>query len=115
MRVFKREVRWCGRIISKSGVKHDPDRITALMELPEPMTAKELQQFVCAVNWMRLSFPAYNSIVTPLMKCMEEAYRIAGARTTFKVAKVPLSEVGWGDAERESLGKCKLVLKTLWN
>ncbi len=46
---FKREVRCCGRIISNGGVKHDPVRISALMELPKPTSAKELQQFVCAI------------------------------------------------------------------
>jgi hypothetical protein len=38
---------------------------------------------------------------------LERAYRLAGARTTSKVAKVTLSEVGWGEIERKCLQQCK--------
>ncbi|GMF45660.1 unnamed protein product [Phytophthora fragariaefolia] len=34
-------------------VRHDPERIDTLRSLPYPTTAGELQQFVCAANWMR--------------------------------------------------------------
>ncbi len=63
-------MKWCGRIISEEGIKHDPARITALTELPEPKTAKELQQLPCAVIWMHTSIPGYNVIVAPLMPYM---------------------------------------------
>ncbi|OWY94680.1 LOW QUALITY PROTEIN: hypothetical protein PHMEG_00035519 [Phytophthora megakarya] len=52
-RFFLTEFRWCGRIISERGIGHDPARIEALQRIPEPTTAAELQQFVCATNWMR--------------------------------------------------------------
>jgi hypothetical protein len=52
-RFYQKEARWCGRIISAAGVKHDPKRIKALQSLPRPKMGKDLQQFVCAVNWIR--------------------------------------------------------------
>ena len=47
---YKKEAKWCGRIISSDGVFHDPERIKALQELPAPQTGKDLQQFVCVLN-----------------------------------------------------------------
>lgn len=67
---YKEEVKWCGRIISASGVKHDPKRIQALCALAEPTNGKELQQFICALNWMRMSIPGYNVLVAPMQQCM---------------------------------------------
>ena len=57
---YQTEAKWCGKIISKAGVCHAPERIRALQELPRPTKGNELQQFLCAINWMRLSIPGYN-------------------------------------------------------
>ncbi|OWY99146.1 hypothetical protein PHMEG_00029910 [Phytophthora megakarya] len=58
-----REVKWCGRVVSGQGVKHDPERIAGLISLPSPTSGQQLQQFVCALNWVRMSIPAYNKLV----------------------------------------------------
>ncbi|KAF0776231.1 hypothetical protein AaE_000069 [Aphanomyces astaci] len=52
-KLFTDQVKWCGRIISGDGVKQDPERIEHLCAIPYPTNAGELQQFVCAVNWLR--------------------------------------------------------------
>ncbi|POM73689.1 Hypothetical protein PHPALM_9443 [Phytophthora palmivora] len=41
--LYLTEVRWCGRIINKHGIVHDPTRIQALQDMPPPATAAELQ------------------------------------------------------------------------
>jgi hypothetical protein len=66
------------------------DRIRALVEMPDPVTAQALQQFLCAANWMRASVPAYNVLVCALTELMEKAYAKAGGRTKQKVARVEL-------------------------
>ena len=43
---WEQEAKWCGRIISGTGVKHDPERILALQQLPMPITGADLQQYV---------------------------------------------------------------------
>lgn len=48
--LYQREVKWCGRIISADGVRHDPSSIDSRRSMPYPVTAGELQQFVCAIN-----------------------------------------------------------------
>jgi hypothetical protein len=35
---YQTAVKWCGRIVSGSGVRHDPARISALQALPAPTT-----------------------------------------------------------------------------
>jgi hypothetical protein len=37
---YQKEARWCGRIISAAGVKHDPERIKAIQSLPRPKMGK---------------------------------------------------------------------------
>jgi hypothetical protein len=71
---FKKSVKWCDCIIDAKGVTDDPNRIRALTEMPDPVTVQDLQQFLCAANWMRASIPAYNVIVRPLMELIEQTY-----------------------------------------
>ncbi len=73
-------MKWCGRIIN------DPKRIMALYGLAEPTNGKELQQFICALNWMRTSIPGYNVVVAPMQQCMEAVYKLAGGRTKALIA-----------------------------
>ena len=94
---FTREIKWCGRVVSGEGVRHDPERIVALLNLPLPNTGQDLQQFICALNWMRMSIPGYNKLTHPLNQLMEEVYKKAGGRTKRHASKVALSEVGWNE------------------
>ncbi|GMF48225.1 unnamed protein product [Phytophthora fragariaefolia] len=79
--LFEREVRWCGKLINGAGVHHDPVRIRALQELPYPKTAGELQQFLCATNWMRDSLIDYARIARPLQDTLDAALSRATKRT----------------------------------
>uniref|UniRef100_H3GD34 Chromo domain-containing protein n=1 Tax=Phytophthora ramorum TaxID=164328 RepID=H3GD34_PHYRM len=85
---FSREIKWCGRMISGDGM---------------PTTAGELQQFLCAVNWMRQSIPEFTRITTKLYDALERAAQHAGSRKKLKLSRVRLEEVGWGEAEISSL------------
>ncbi|KAF0712314.1 hypothetical protein As57867_004858, partial [Aphanomyces stellatus] len=109
-RFYEMEARWCGRIVSGSGVKHDPERIVALQDLKPPVTGQDLQQFICAMNWMRMSIPRYNVVVKPITELLEAVYKAAGGRTRQKVSKVRLAEIGWNDTHAACLAKCKEVL-----
>ena len=40
--LFTRRVKFCGTICSPDGVRHDPDRIEALIAMPQPQTARDL-------------------------------------------------------------------------
>ncbi|GMF10762.1 unnamed protein product [Phytophthora lilii] len=108
---YVREALWCGRVVSGDGVCHDPARISALSNLPALTSGQELQQFVCALNWMRSSLPAFNKLIGPLVKMMEKVYERAGGRQKTQVRKVTLSDVGWGEAEVASLENCKQSLQ----
>ncbi|KAK1930096.1 Transposon Tf2-9 polyprotein [Phytophthora citrophthora] len=82
--VFLTEVRWCGRIINKHGIGHDPERIRALREIPTPATAAELQQFLCASTWMRAGLVDYARVARPLQERLDAA--LAGTRKTKRAA-----------------------------
>ncbi|KAF0711038.1 hypothetical protein As57867_005399, partial [Aphanomyces stellatus] len=105
------EAKWCGRIISGTGVKHDPARVEALQQLPPPVTGADLQQYVCAINWMRMSIPGYNVLVQPLTELLERVFAASGGkRTKQAAASVLLADVGWSDVHVECLAKTKAVL-----
>eukprot|EP00253_Pinus_taeda_P029252 PITA_29252 len=46
-----------GHIISKDGIRIDPDRIQAILQIPHPRNIKELQTFLEKINFLRRFIP----------------------------------------------------------
>ncbi|KAE9281123.1 hypothetical protein PF008_g27966 [Phytophthora fragariae] len=82
--LYQIEVKWCGKIIDANGVRHDPARIESLRAMPYPSTAWELQQPICAINWMRESLVDYARQVSPLQRKLDTA--LASTRRTKRAA-----------------------------
>ncbi|GMF47322.1 unnamed protein product [Phytophthora fragariaefolia] len=77
--LYTTEVKWCGRLISGSGIRHDPDRVDALSTLPVPATVAELKYFVCATNWLQNSLPDFARYGCPLQaKLVAEKKHVGG-------------------------------------
>ncbi|KAH9150284.1 hypothetical protein AeNC1_019325, partial [Aphanomyces euteiches] len=49
-KLYTKQVKWCGRYLSESGVKQDPERIQALCAIPVPTNAGELQCLTRALD-----------------------------------------------------------------
>lgn len=95
-RFYETSTKWCGKIISANGISHCPERLQGLLELPPPATAADLQQLLCAVNWMRSSIPDYAALVAPLGQLLDVAARsVGGSRKKTVLARVSLASVGW--------------------
>ncbi|ETV63678.1 hypothetical protein H257_19389, partial [Aphanomyces astaci] len=94
-----------------TGVKHDPARVEALQQLPSPVSGADLQQYMCAINWMRISIPGYNMLVQPLTEMLERVFAAGGGkRTKQAAAAVLLEDIGWSVVHDDCLAKTNAVL-----
>jgi hypothetical protein len=55
--LFATTVRYCGRLITKDGVRFDPKNMEAVQTMQESQNGADLVQYVAAVNWMRSAIP----------------------------------------------------------
>jgi len=101
---------WCGRTISPEGIKYDPRRLQGLLTMDPPTTAAHLQQFLCALQWMRMAIPQFQQLVDPLHEILEKAYEVSGKRTSRAAAKVSLSSLGWSYDHLTMYENCKKAL-----
>ncbi|KAE8907530.1 hypothetical protein PF005_g17564 [Phytophthora fragariae] len=67
------------------------------MQLPQ--TGADLQQFLCASNWMRQSIPEYTRISAVLYDALERAAKVSGSRKKKILGKINLVDVAWGAQE----------------
>lgn len=65
-RFFQTAVRYLGHIVSRDGVKTDPEKVEALKTWPRPQTLKELQSFLGFTGYYRRFVKDYSKIVKPL-------------------------------------------------
>eukprot|EP00171_Calliarthron_tuberculosum_P009059 IDg9059t1 len=77
--IFAKEIRWCGRRISQSGFRYDPRILDDLLKMVSPVTGAHLQQFICALQWVRNGIPNFSELISPLRDFMEKA------ATTFRL------------------------------
>ena len=85
-----REVVYLGYVISECGIKPNPKKISAVMNLKPPTTAKEVRTFLGLTGYYRRFVPVYAAIVEPL-------YALTRAGTVFV----------WGDRERAAFDLLK--------
>jgi hypothetical protein len=106
----KRSITWCGRLIDKHGVTYDRSMINGLIELRSPRNGQELQQFVCACNWMRSSIPSFSQEISPLQTLLCTRSREVQTSKTKILRKIPLN---WTEQHEQCFQKMKDILKNL--
>ncbi|CEP01149.1 hypothetical protein PBRA_008461, partial [Plasmodiophora brassicae] len=108
--LFARELKWCGRIYSRDGVRHDPERIEALTTMSRPRTVKELQQFLWAANWMRTHIPGYPCIIRPLQDIIDRANDELKRIRSATPSSITLDALGWSDQHNKSFTDIRFAL-----
>ena len=110
-KLFLREVTWCGRAISADGIKLDPKRLEAIVNMPCPKTSGDLQQLVCAANWMRFTIPKFSRIMETLSKVLEQVYTKGGGRTKRAASKITLDATFWNSDHDQTFKVVKEALR----
>ena len=54
-----KEGKMLGHIISKDGIRIDPDRVNTILKVEEPRSKKEVQSFIGQVNFLRRFIPSF--------------------------------------------------------
>lgn len=63
-------VKFLGHIISKEGLKIDPDKVNAAMKFKEPTDKKHLQRFLGCVTYLRKFLPNLSAITEPMRRLL---------------------------------------------
>jgi hypothetical protein len=108
--LFMREAKWCGKLVSSEGVRHDPERIAALAAVPFPDNAGELQQFVCAVNWMRGSIPDFAATIATLQELLKTALAPLPRKDKVSALRIPLATSGVTAEHRDAFERVKRLV-----
>ena len=66
MNLRKSEVRFMGHLITKDGLKPDPEKVSAVQEMPRPTSKKELLSLLGFVNYMSKFLPRLSEVAQPL-------------------------------------------------
>lgn len=67
-----REIKYIGHIFLKSGMRSDPDRIKAIIEMPELSNVKDLQRLLGMINYMRSYLPNLSELISPLRDLLKK-------------------------------------------
>lgn len=63
---FMEEVNFLGNIISKEGIRPNPDKIAAVIEMPPPTNVNELRSFLGAINFYAKYIKGMSNLTAPL-------------------------------------------------
>eukprot|EP00253_Pinus_taeda_P012658 PITA_12658 len=65
-----------GHIISKDGIRIDPERIQAILQIPYPRNTKELQAFLGKINFLRRFIPNLAELVRLLSNMLKKDAKV---------------------------------------
>jgi hypothetical protein len=88
-------VRYCGRLITKDGVRFDQKNMEALQTMHEQQNGADLVQYVAAVNLMRSAIPKYSKRVASPQVALAKMFDSKSRRTKKAAAAVSLLH-HWG-------------------
>ena len=84
-----------GHIISKDGIRIDPDRIQAILQVPHPRNIKELQAFLEKINLLRRFIPNPAELIRLLNNMLKKDSKVKWtleAKQAFEGIKTALTQ-----------------------
>ena len=89
------EGKFLGHIISKNGIRIDPDRIQAILQVPHPRNIKELQAFLGKINFLRRFIPNLAELIRLLNNMLKKDSKVKWtleAKLAFEGIKTALTQ-----------------------
>ena len=65
VRVRKQQVPYVGHIISAEGLKPDPEKVSAMKEMPPPTTKEDVLRFLVSIQYLAKFLPMVAEVETP--------------------------------------------------
>lgn len=65
---LKPELRYLGFIVDSGGLRVDPEKVKAILDIPVPSNPKAVRRFVGLAGWYRRFIPGFAGCVAPLTK-----------------------------------------------
>ena len=94
-KICRQQVRYVGHVITSEGVKPDPDRVQAIIDMPDPTDKQGVQRFMGMIGYVQKFIPNLSEIAKPI--------RILLSKNT---------AWHWDTEQINAYNKLKLLLKT---
>lgn len=91
--LFQTNIKWLGHYINASGIQVDPEKVSTVVNWPEPQNSKETKQFLGLCSYYRNFVPKFSAIARPL-------HRFAAGKEN------------WGSEQKNSFEQLKQQLIT---
>jgi len=72
---FKREIRYLGHVVTREGIKTDPEKISAVRDWPIPRTKKQIRSFLGFCSYYRKFIKGFSLIAKPLFSLTEDSVK----------------------------------------
>lgn len=69
---MKRETEFLGHIVTKDGIKPNPEKVSCIQKFPLPKTPKEIKQFIGLTGYYRKFIKDYSKIAKPMTKYLKQ-------------------------------------------
>ena len=70
--IRKEEILYVGHLLTKDGLKPDPEKIRAVQEMTQPSNTKELKTFLGFIQYLAKFLPNMAEVSAPLRKLLEK-------------------------------------------
>ena len=90
---LQKEISFLGHIVSKSGIKTDPEKIKAVKSMPRPNTVTQMRSFLGLTSYYRKFIKDYSKIAKPLFDLTKKEKTFnweEACETAFKDLKLKL-------------------------
>lgn len=107
--LLKREIVWCGKLISGAGRGVDPRRVAAIDAVPRPTNGGQLLSFLASTNWIRDHIPNYAAVIAPLQDLLKDITGGLKRKTKRQAESVPLAPL-WKEQHTVAWDQLKLAV-----
>lgn len=66
------ELRYLGYIVDKQGLRVDPEKVTAILNIPTPTNVSEMRRFLGMASWYRRFVKDFSTIISPLTELLRK-------------------------------------------
>lgn len=70
------EVQYLGHIVTKDGIKPNPDKISAVKNFPLPKTQKDIKSFLGLIGYYRRFIKDFAKITKPMTSCLKKDMKV---------------------------------------